>query len=146
MSIDFSFFHLLFFHTINSILSHGGKITGTTTGKRRRNNDSCTGGLEIPCTLTFSGKKRLTKNRGCYLQGGVIYRGKQYFRLGGCYLYGGCYLQGGVIYQSLRYYSFYLHMYHAQYFGTCITLYRNFNTFYPLLHVIVIRRKEAPEN
>ncbi len=48
-------------HNCFHFLSHEGKITGVTTGKRRRNNNSCTGGLEIPSLLTFSGEKRLIK-------------------------------------------------------------------------------------
>ncbi len=42
-------------HCCSTFLENG-KITATVTGKRRLNRDSPTGGLEIPCMLTFEGQ------------------------------------------------------------------------------------------
>ena len=37
------------------LLCHGGRITCSVTGQRRRSEDLPQGGLEIPCSLVFEG-------------------------------------------------------------------------------------------
>lgn len=41
-------------------IKHGGEINGKTTGRRQNTKASC-GGMEVPCHLTLSGKKKLVK-------------------------------------------------------------------------------------
>ena len=41
-------------------IQHGGEIVGETTGTRQHTKADC-GGMEIPCLLTLSGKKKLVE-------------------------------------------------------------------------------------
>ena len=41
-------------------IKHGGEINGEITGRRQHMKAAC-GGMEIPCHLTLSGKKKLVK-------------------------------------------------------------------------------------
>jgi len=43
-------------------IEQGGDITCVVTGSRRYSSDLVQGGLEIPCTLIFRGKKKLVRN------------------------------------------------------------------------------------
>ena len=44
-----------------AFLRHGGTITSTVTGPRRYSNDLVQGGLELPCTYTFTGADDVSK-------------------------------------------------------------------------------------
>ncbi len=48
-------------HACFEFLQQQGSIGGIITGKRRRNKDSATGGLEIPCLFICEGNKNETR-------------------------------------------------------------------------------------